>query len=67
MTDAPAPPPERGKRTRAQVSRDYREAKDKRGECRECKRPVKIKSNGKPGKLCADHATADANRKIKAP
>ncbi len=40
-----------------------REQKVARGECRECDQPVMIKRNGRPAKLCADHAERDRKRK----
>lgn len=48
-----------GNTSRDEWRRDNAEA----GLCRECKAPVKIKSNGKPAKVCATHAAADAARK----
>lgn len=50
-------------RTKKEIKSDYRAEKERRGECRECKRPVKVKKNGKPGRLCLVHAAADAARK----
>lgn len=49
--------------TPAQLKAKSRADKASRGECRECSRKVKIKSNGRPGKLCEVHADADAKRK----
>lgn len=51
------------RRTKAEITADYREAKEAIGQCRECKEPVKLKRNGKPGRLCLKHAAADAARK----
>jgi hypothetical protein len=54
-----------GTRLKREIVASYREAKILRGECRECKRPVKIKSNGQPARVCAEHAKADVNRRKK--
>jgi len=58
--------PARGSRTKSEIVSDYRADKAARGECRECKRPVKIKANGKPARLCATHAAGDYARKLGA-
>lgn len=53
------------RKSKAETTADYREKQAERGLCRECREPVKIKSNGKPGRLCLKHAAADAARKPK--
>lgn len=47
----------------AEKKRKLREARASAGLCRECGAPVKIKSNGKPARVCEDHASADRKRK----
>lgn len=37
----------------------------RRGQCRDCSNPVKVKGNGKPAKLCTACADRDAKRKAK--
>lgn len=67
---APPPsssPPGWGTRTKAEVIADYRRAKAERGECRDCKRPVKVLYNGRRLKVCDVHAAADAARKKPRP
>jgi hypothetical protein len=50
----------------ARLRRKERKDKRDRGECRDCKRPAKIKPNGLPGLLCAEHAAFDLARKAGA-
>lgn len=55
-----------GTRTKAEIVADYRAGKLERGECRDCKRPAKIKRNGQRAKLCVECANVDSSRKAGA-
>lgn len=61
------PPNAHSGKTKAEIVADYREAKAKRGECRDCRSPAKRRTlrdgTVKILKLCTTCAAADAARK----